>query len=208
MPILDWITSNQEMLALAGFILSAALIILWRGWRITLFSLLGQYLLLGALLSRSVPLGVALVKPLVGLLVFLILYPAGFRLPQERLPTAAPWPFRLAMLLLAGVGAYGLSFRFPWPGLPVTFGYAAWWLLLVGIFTIFLAADPFRAGVGLLLLQSGFEAGFTVLEPGLVVVGFLGLYQILLALATSYLTTSRAAALPPKPGFSRGGGAG
>ncbi|MBI2845979.1 MAG: hypothetical protein HYX86_05475 [Chloroflexi bacterium] len=199
MPILDWIAARQEIFSIVGLLLTAGIILLWRGWRITLFSLLGQYLLLGSALALVVPQGVALVKPLVGLLVFLILYPAGFRLPQERLPTVTPWPFRAAMLLLAGIGGYGLAFRFSWPDLPQTLAYGSWWLILMGLFTAFLAGDPFRAGLGLLVLQSGFEVTFTVLEPGLLVAGFLGVYQILLALATSYLTTARSAALPTEP---------
>lgn len=199
MPIFNGIIPQSELLTLAGFLLTAGLILMWRGWRLALFSLFALYLILGASLAESVSSGVALVKPLVGVMVLLILYPAGFRLQQERLPTVTRWPFRMAMLLLAGVGAYGLHFRFPWPDVPDHLGYAAWWLILSGLFIIFLAADPFRAGIGLLVYETGFEAGFTVLEPGLLVAGFLGVLQILLALATSYLTTSRAAAVPSGP---------
>lgn len=165
-------------------------------------SLLGLYALWSALLVVFVDIsaGVALAKGLVGLLVFLILYPIASRMPQGDGSQVAAWPLRLAMLVLAAVGAYGLYFRYPWEFVPSEVAFGVWWMMLVGLLTVLVSTDPLQIGIGLLTYELGFEVGFTTAERGILAAGFLGMIQILLALVTSYLATARAQAPPATKG--------
>jgi hypothetical protein len=69
--------------AIAGLILTAAIIFLTSDWRLSLTGLLVQYVLIGLVLTRLIPVEVAIVKVLVGALVVPILY-LGARQIQER----------------------------------------------------------------------------------------------------------------------------
>jgi hypothetical protein len=68
--------------AIAGLILTATVIFLTADWRLSLTGLLVQYVLIGLVLTRSIPVEVAIVKVLVGALVVPILY-LGARQVQE-----------------------------------------------------------------------------------------------------------------------------
>lgn len=197
----------RDPLALGGLLLGGGVILLGGGGRLATLSLLGMYALWSALLVVYVEVssGVALAKGLVGLLVFLILYPIASRMPQGNGSGVAAWPLRLAMLILAAVGAYGLYFRYPWEFVPGEVAYGVWWMMLVGLLTVLVSMDPLQIGIGLLIYELGFEMGFSAVERGILAAGFLGMVQILLALVTSYLATARAQAPSATKGSGEGG---
>ncbi len=78
MPTLPEVIAKLSFLraspAVAGLVVTAALIIVVRDWRVSLMALLAQYLLLGFLLTRLLLPEVATVKTLVGALICPILY--------------------------------------------------------------------------------------------------------------------------------------
>ena len=56
----------------------------------------------------------------------------------------------------------------------------------MGVFAIALADEPFKGGLGLLTLITGFELFYSSIEQSLAVVGFLGVVNFMIALAISY----------------------
>jgi len=94
--------------AIAGLVITASLIVVIRDWRFSLAALLGQYVLVGLLLTRLIQPEVALTKVLIGALVCVVLYltarPVGVsgdgvlspRRPEPFVPgpcTCRPWSF-------------------------------------------------------------------------------------------------------------------
>jgi len=59
-----------------------------------------------------------------------------------------------------------------------------------------LTEESLKAGMGLLTFMAGFELFYSPLERSLSVAGFLGIANLLIALAISYLEASRAEQTP------------
>lgn len=180
---------------LLGLFIALALLMVARPRRVSLLALLAEYVLMGLLLSGVIPAPLALAKVAVGGMVFFILYPVarrpspGARVAQEdRGGLMASFAFRLTAFLLAGAGAYGLFSRYPLAEIPGPLALASYLLMAVGLLMAILGEGTFESGLGLLTFQMGFESVFTLLEGGLLVAGLLGLLNILLALAISYLS--------------------
>jgi hypothetical protein len=190
--------------AVVGLVVTASLIIMVRDWRASLAALLAQYLLLGFLLTRLIPLEVATVKTLIGALICPILYLTarrgrwGRQRDKDRpspLPTG--WevfpvglPFRLLAVVLMGLVASSLLKSYPLPEVPRDIGFACYWLALVGLLVMILTAEPLKAGLGLLTFMAGFELFYAALESSLSVVGLLGIVNLFMALAIAYLASA------------------
>jgi hypothetical protein len=162
----------------------------------------------------------ALIKTLVGALLCLILYMTARRVrwghppqqtreadaekedavspaPHWTLPTE--FPFRFLAALLVMVAAYRGASAFPLPDVNQAISLGAYTLAALGLLAMGLTDEPLKAGLGLLTFVSAFELFYTVLEPSLIVIGFLGLANFLIALAIAYLTVARYT-LPSPPG--------
>jgi hypothetical protein len=190
--------------AVVGLVVTASLIIMVRDWRASLAALLAQYLLLGFLLTRLIPLEVATVKTLIGALICPILYLTARRSRWGRqrdkdrpspLPTG--WevfpvglPFRLLAVVLMGLVASSLLKSYPLPEVPRDIGFACYWLALVGLLVMILTAEPLKAGLGLLTFMAGFELFYAALESSLSVIGLLGIVNLFMALAIAYLASA------------------
>ena len=216
MPTLPDVLARLSFLtttpAVVGLIITASVIVIIRDWRFSLAALLGQYVLVGLLLTRLIQPQVALIKVLIGALVCVVLYLTArlvdvrgkeSALEQESaedslsplrairgetsLPDSA---FRLLAALFVGLAVYSLSKRYPLPEVPSDIGFACYWLASLGLLVLMLTEQPLKAGMGLLTLITGFELFYAVLERSLSVVGFLGIANFLIALAITYLTPS------------------
>jgi hypothetical protein len=190
--------------AVVGLVVTASLIIMVRDWRVSLAALLAQYLLLGFLLTRLISPEVATVKTLVGALICLILYLTARRVRWGRQrgkdrfsPLLTGWevfpvglPFRLLAVVLMGLVASSLLKSYPLPEVPRDIGFACYWLALVGLLVVILTAEPLKTGLGLLTFIAGFELFYTGLESSLSLVGFLGIVNLLMALAIAYLASA------------------
>ena len=187
--------------AIVGLIVTASLIVIIRDWRFSLAALSAQYVLAGLLLTRLIQPQVAVIKVLIGSLVCVVLYltarlvsESSEALSLERGEAAKvllpDFAFRFLATLFVGLAIYSLSTRYPLPELPLDVNFACYWLVSLGLLVLILREEPLKAGMGLLTLITGFELLFSVLERSLSVVGFLGIANLLIALAIAYLAPS------------------
>lgn len=206
----NYVTTSATL----SVVFTAGVIVVIKDWRASLLAMASQYVIVGLLLMGAIRMELALIKTLVGTLLCLVLYmtarhvdwgrPASPPPPmaEEDEPVEPPesqWtlptelPFRFLAALLVVVAAFGGASAFPLPDVSNAIGLAAFILAALGVLAMGLTDEPLKAGLGLLTFFSAFELFYTVLEPSLIVVGFLGLANFLIALAVAYLTVARAA---------------
>jgi hypothetical protein len=228
MDVLKTLSSIPGLAVLIGLIVAAALLVMLVNWRLLILALGVQYLLVGLMLTRVVPLELAAVKALVGVMICPVLFITARRVrwgqidrdeaeadqppidplaPDRPAPKPAVrrsligWlispglPLRLMAALLTAVLAVSLALRNPLPvtgdalvSRDITIG--TFGLLLLGLLNILLNENPLKVGVGLLSLLAGFEMFYTSVEPTLTIVGLLGMTNLIIGLAISYLTTA------------------
>lgn len=216
--IAEQLSSFVTASAAVSVMLTAGVIVVIKDWRASLLAMVIQYVIVGLLLMSAIRMELALIKTLVGALLCVILYmtarrvewgrppprsvqeeekneSAGAPASQWTLPTELPFRFLAALLVL--VAAYGGATSFPLPDVSEAIGLAAYILAALGLLAMGLTDEPLKAGLGLLTFFAAFELFYTVLEPSLIVVGFLGLSNFLIALAIAYLTVARHALLNP-----------
>lgn len=204
--IVTRLSSLSHLELMLGLLITATIIIVLEDWRLCLWALLAQYILVGVLLVRVMPFRVALVKVIVGGMVCVILYLTARRVHwgrervvQERHyePSLVPalWDifpmnlgFRLLVALLAAVVSYALASRYAFVDQPEGVAQALYWLVAIGLLTVILTRDPFKVGLGLLTFEAGFEVLFSIFEKSLSVAALLGVVNFLIALAIAYLT--------------------
>jgi hypothetical protein len=199
---------------LVALLIAAGLLVVLTNWRLLIFALGAQYILIGLMLTRVVPIELAAVKALVGVMICPVLYITARRMhwgqaEEERdteeeviRPNRRWWwimgaglPVRVIVTALALAMSISLASRNP---LPITadqtlsrdFTIGAFSVMLLGLINEALAENPLKVGLGLLSFLAGFELFFTAVEPTLTIVGLLGLTNLILALAISYLTTA------------------
>lgn len=201
------VAETVHRVGILGSLITGALILLIRDWRVVLLALLGQYIAVGLTLSQLVLPEIALIKMLVGALICLMLYLAARQsgwsvfaslgvTRQSSLEDVAdtrgplPWPgltFRVLALCLVFVLTMVFARDYPLPGMPPEVGLSCYWLMLVGLIVLLLNGEPLLAGPGLLTALTGFELLYTCLESSLVIVFLLAAVNLLLTASISYL---------------------
>ena len=195
--------SHVELLL--GLLLTGMVILVLEDWRLKLWALMAQYVLVGLLLVRVMPLRVALIEIVVGGLVCLILYLTAQRVhwgregapevdrdrqrPARQRPMSMGWWFRLAVALLAAVVTYAVGTRHPFVEQPQGIAQASYWLVVIGLLAAVLSGSPFKVGLGLLTFQAGFGILLASFETSLSVTALVGVTYFLTALAVAYLTS-------------------
>ena len=91
--------------------------------------------------------------------------------------------FRLIVIALGGIMAYGIWRTFPLSFVPAEINLTSYWLICIGLLLILTSADPLRMGFGLLTCINGFESLYLFLEQSLIVIGLLGVADIIIALS-------------------------
>jgi hypothetical protein len=204
--------------AVAGLVLTAAIVFLTSDWRLSLTALLVQYLLIGVVLSVSIQIEVAIVRALVGVLAVAILYLTARRIqegksvvtPEPRLESgplgtnrrfprmqvgwaAGPLglPLRLLTVLLVVLALVRLFNNYRLTLVPADTAFVALWLGAMGMVGLILSSDPLRVAPALLTILSGFDLVYASLEPSLAVVGFWSALILLATLAFAYLAIVR-----------------
>ncbi len=203
------LSSLSHLELMVGLFITATVIIVLEDWRLCLWALLFQYVLVTLLLVRVMPLRVALVKVIVGGIVCAILYLTARRVHwgreivvnagrHEPPPVPALWEvfpmnlgFRLFVALLVAMIGYALASRYPFVREPAGIAQACYWLVGIGLLTVILTRDPFKIGLGLLTFEAGFEVLLSSLEKSLSVAALLGAVNLLVALAIAYLTMAQ-----------------
>jgi len=195
---------------------TAGILVVSKDWRLSVLALVIQYILVGLMMAGVIRPELAAIKTLVGALICLILYMTARRVnwgqpqpvtrpealdPEKELPSVRQWtlptelPFRFLAAILVMVAVYSGASRYPLPDVDEWINMASYTLAALGLLALGLTDEPLKAGMGLLTFVSAFELFYTVLEPSLSVAGFVGIFNFLIALAISYLTVTRAAAL-------------
>lgn len=211
--VLKTLSSIPGAAVLIGLLIAAGMLVVLVNWRLLIFALGAHYLLIGLMLTRVVPIELAAVKALVGIMICPVLFITARRVrwgqidedetdhepPRRR--SIIGWfispglPLRLLAASLTAVLAVSLALRNPLsivgdPILSRDLTVATFGLLLLGLLNIVLNENPLKVGLGLLSLLAGFEMFYTVVDPTLTIVGLLGLTNLIIALAISYLTTA------------------
>jgi len=201
---------------LTAILASASLLVVLADWRLLNIILGAQYLLIGVFLIVSriegFPIELAIVKALVGVMIVPVLYISSRRARWGRNPDdeeeeasaldarrlgwlRAPGLVLRSIVALLGVAvALSLALRSP-----IQFAssqtasrditIATFGLIGQGLLNIMLNDNPLKTGLGLLTVTAGFEMFFVIVEPTLLVIALLGLVNLAVALALSYLIT-------------------
>lgn len=205
--------------AIVGLVLTAVAVFLTSDWRLSLTSLLVQYLLVGLVLTRFIQAEVAIVKILVGVMVVLMLYLSvrrvqavgpfqeleqqrvrllGLRVAWGRGPLGLPLRLLVAFLVAVAVirfsGEYYTLLPTPDGGNPTIspdVALAAFWLGCMGLVGLILSGEPDRVAPAVFTTLAGFELIYAGLETNLAIVGFWEAFILLAALALSYLIVVR-----------------
>ncbi len=98
MPTLPEILGQLQFItqeaALLGLFITAAVILIGRDWRSLIVALLGQYILVGIILSRLVRPDIATLKVMIGAFICPVLFLSARQVSFQARPdiVAAPWP--------------------------------------------------------------------------------------------------------------------
>ena len=204
MDILARLAVVPTTAALLGLAATAGLIVAVTDWRASVFALAVQYLLSGLLLTRVIRPEIAAIKTLTGAMVCVVLYITARRAGWGRLPLAEDeekpgrfmlalilgLPFRIVAALMGLALAYSAALQMPLANVPLEVSFGVFSLGLMGIFGIALADEPFKGGLSLLTIITGFDLFYSSVEQSLTIVGFMGVVNFMIALAISYLTTA------------------
>lgn len=206
--IVNTLISLSHAELMLGLLLTGAVILVLRDWRLNLWALIAQFVLVGVLLARVMPLRVALIKVIVGGMACVILYLTARRahwgqdvaasaehespLAEREVFSMDVW-FRILIVLLAGVVSYALGTGHPFGDQQQGISQACYWLLAVGLLTVVLTRDPFKVGLGLLTFQAGFGILLASFEQSLSVAALVGAVNLLIALGVSYITSAQTA---------------
>ena len=220
--IFDWLSWAEPLRGFpASYLLiaAAAVVVAVWDWRVALFALAAHYLLAGLLFVDILDPRLAVVKILVGLFICLMLYVTARQVtwgkpppdvtPEELLQLQpesylALWRFRLAwstllrlrlvIVSLILVFTVGQRATFSLPFVPPAVNLAIYGLLILGIVGMAITTEPLKAGMALLLFMTGFELLFSAFEQSVATLVLLGIANLVIALAISYLTQARHAA--------------
>ncbi len=186
------------MYLVIGLGLTSALIAAVDNRRLSLMALSAQYILAGLLLSKILGPWIGSLKIFVGAMTYLILYgtthsPSQINtqiLPGSRKNSLWSIPLRLLSITLAGILIYALFTSYPLPKVASEINLGCYWLVTIGLLTAILGGEPLKTGLGLLTFEGGFELFYTTQERSLVVMGLLGIANLLVALAIAYLVSA------------------
>lgn len=189
---------------LIGLIITAALIVLIADWRLALFALTLQYVLLALLLTSFVQPAVATVRVIAGGLAGAILYITQRHVAEENLnvrasaATVTPlnpqvfivgFPFRFFAVALVAVSIIGIAGSMAFLGLPTHVFFSSLWLIAIGLLVAMLSRDALRLGLGILVFTGGFSVLDTAIEGSLFLYGLLNVADLLIALVIAHLVT-------------------
>ncbi len=202
---------------LVGLVLTAACIVLIADWRLALFALAFEYILLGILLLSLVQPAVATVRVIAGGLAAAILYVTmrqrsrkSRQSLREESDTAeyqpvvssqvfiVGFPFRLFAVALVAVTIIGFASSMTFLGLPAIVLASSLWLMSIGLLISMLSRDALRLGVGILVFTGGFGVLDTAIEGSFFLYGLLIVADLVIALVVAHLAT-----LPGESGTRR-----
>lgn len=199
--------------ASVGVLLTAALIVIFADWRISVLALAVQSILAGLLYSQILPPQVAGVKMMVGLLICVQLFitartayaappavegePVGQSVARKdarkTLGVSVGAPFRVVATLMVAVVSWQASTS---PALQLSevtapVGLAVYGLIALGLLGLGLTEEPLRVGMCLITVLTGFELYYAAVEPALAVMALLAVMDFAVSLGACYLAVVR-----------------
>lgn len=223
--IFDWLARAEPLRGYPSVIIiliTASLIALFWEWRLALFALIVQYIVVSLLFADLLDPRLAVIKLLVGMFVCLILYMTARQINYGRLPDgltpderdrltqegkrypAGRWTVSRDFVIRAI--ATGLTLLviliftrlspYRLPGIPEELPQInTAVLILMGLGLVGLAAsrDPIPAGMGLFTFLTGFELYYAALDQSIAMLAALAALNLTLALAVAYLAQARRA---------------
>jgi hypothetical protein len=186
LPYLEIFASGLGILTIGVF--ATLIFLLWR-WRLALVGLLGVQLgVIGLVVKvHNLPVDWATIQMLtLGFCVLLL----GLSAHQVRLQTVqrpGSWVLRTLTLVLLLVSWQIFNLRLPLPMLMPQVTQLFLWLGLCALLILSLGDAPFFTGVALLLWCIPIQAAIEIILPGHNLAVFIGMLQILITLACSYM---------------------
>jgi hypothetical protein len=196
--------------------LTAAVIVVVRDWRGSLFALLAQYLVAAVLFAEVLDPRLAIVKLFIGLFICLILYftarqvrwgqlpedvteAEAVQLRQSRsirfgpflLPTNTPFRFLLVATVALAIWTVAQRPDYQLPLAAPHINLAVYALCGLGLLGVSLTSEPLKAGMGLITFFTGFELYYNVLEQSVAMLVMLAVANLLMALVIAYLVQAR-----------------
>lgn len=175
-------------------LITAAVILVSRDWRVGLGALALQYLAVFWLVTRHLPFAMGSVKLITGWMAVAILGMTRLGLSNlEQNEQDAFYPrgasFRLILIGVAALAAAGgtplIENAIPGLGLPVIAGGLM--LIGAGLAHLGVTGDPLRVTFGLLTILSGFEILYAAVESAILVAGLLAAAHLGLGMTGAYL---------------------
>ncbi len=221
--IFDWIVRFDHLRgepAVLILLFTATLIALFWDWRLALFALIIQYLVVGLLFVDLLDPRLAIIKVLVGMFVCLILYMTARQVRYGRLPAdlspeevshikgdqakiaLGPWTVSHAAVLRTVTVVLAIivmvivtrQITISLPGIPDDLSHinqAVLILMGMGVVGIVVSRNPLPAGMALFTFLTGFELYYAALEQSVAMLVALAALNFALALAVSYLSQAR-----------------
>ncbi len=221
MSLTDFLRQVSILIGLPAVVVAgsaAALIVIARDWRLSLFAYAVFSIMLALLLSQIIPAEWALQQVIVGGLIAVMLYLSARQLRSHRhaLKAAeARWPrmasltsFRFLVVALLAAAFLVLRTRITVPLVDTLFGEALLWLVLISVAGLALHEEPLHAGLALLVFLGAAELLLFTLTQRRMLVGLWQALQLLIGLAIAYLVLAHglADAVPAQPMESEHGG--
>ncbi len=206
-PIWDWLFSLPLLELVLGLVVTSALLLILEERRLSVFVLGVQYALLAFLVGPQLYRPLTLVRLAAGLFVCSMLYLTAGHVQNALyglLPPMSPrwtWKspgvmllrvlsltgfglvFRLMVVALGSLVAYGLWRNYPISAILPEINLAVYWLMSMGLLIILTGSEPLRMGLGMLTFMGGVEALYLLLEQSFMVTGLMSAVDIVLALA-------------------------
>lgn len=213
---LDYLSFLRGYPAAYLILITSALILILRAWRISLLALLVQYLIVGLLFADVLIPHLAFIKVIVGIFICLILFVTAQQVNWGRLPEDASieeavqmgadrlirfgpymlpteWPFRLFLAVLISLTVLTVDQinEYQLPVVPDPVNLAIYALLAMGIVTFSLTSEPYKSGMGILSFLTGIELFFSALDTSLAIIAMFAAINLIVVLAIAHLTQAR-----------------
>lgn len=181
-------------LAMPAFILlmiTAIGILVSRDWRAIIGFFAAQYIGVLILVGLSWPFGLAIIKLIVGWMACVVLGMTQTGHKQV-IPSERYWPANRVFRILTAVLAMIILFTLTppvnsWlPGANIWIIRGGITLIAMGLLQLGMTSRPFRVIIGLMIVLSGFEILYSVVESSVLVAGLLAAINFGLTLLGSY----------------------
>lgn len=220
MPPLARLVAMLDVLAglpaIAVAVIAAALLIIMTDWRGVVLALQLLYLALAVVSTRLLPPEWAVLRMLVGALIGIMWYlsarqikrdqaqpDAAARKPRTEATPLPRWPllattitFRIVLVAMIGIGFLATNVNIVLPGLSSETDFLCLWLTIMALLALAIEEEPLKAGAGLLMWLAAVQIFYANLTHDARMIGVIGALELLVGLASAYLTVARAAPIP------------